>query len=191
MPTTGQASQHSPAMLAAFAAIAHEFRHSPANHMARQWIKKSFGHPETRARFAFYIDWIVTWGLDLDQACMMAPPAGSASPVGKMIRAEAHLILRWMRRAKMHAAFAETVAAMADTSTPDVGGTHRSARTPVAPALDQIASGSAGSARVVAATSIIGGEFVVCVGDANGPVIERFPRTVAGHRAAVALAEAE
>lgn len=46
-------------------------------------------------------------------------------------------------------------------------------------------------ARVVAATSIVGGELVVCDGDANGPVIGRFPRTEDGHRAATAMAEAE
>lgn len=43
---------------------------------------------------------------------------------------------------------------------------------------------------VVAATEIVGGELVVCEGDALGPVVARFPRTVEGHARATAYAEA-
>lgn len=42
--------------------------------------------------------------------------------------------------------------------------------------------------RVVAATDIIGGEFVVCIGNALGAVVARFPRTDEGYRAAIAVA---
>ena len=46
--------------------------------------------------------------------------------------------------------------------------------------------------KVVAATTLregeFVGEFVVCVGNALGPVIARFPRTAEGHRAALELA---
>lgn len=148
-------AQNSPALQACLDAIAHEFRHTPANHMARQWIGKSFGHPETRARFASFTARFVEQGYDLELACRLLRIA-CAAPRVPLITRELHLILRWMRARKMHVAFAETVAAMR----------------PV---------------RVIAATSIVGGQLVVCVGDATGPVIERFPRTVAGHRAALAL----
>ena len=111
-------AQHSPALQAALAAIAWEFRHSPANAMARQWIRKSFGHPETRARFAHQIDFFVRHGVTLNQACLYAaidcrvPHPGERVALPRMARNELRLILRWMRARKMHAAFAETVAAM-------------------------------------------------------------------------------
>jgi hypothetical protein len=42
---------------------------------------------------------------------------------------------------------------------------------------------------VVAATEIVGGELVICQGDALGPVVARFPRTAEGSARAHAIAD--
>lgn len=108
MPAT---AQHSPALQAALAAIAREFRHSHANHMARQWIAKSYGHPDTRARFYFFTQEFVARGLSLDEACEFVRGV-CALPRASTISKELHLILRWLRAKHMHRDFADMVAAI-------------------------------------------------------------------------------
>lgn len=131
-----------------------------------RWIRLSYGHPEVRARFAHFIRLFAVRGVDLDEACAMLAAECHARhklPLARMVRAELHLILRWMRAKRMHRDFVETLWAVQES----------------------------GSTRVVAATSVVGDEFVVCEGNALGPVVARFPRTEEGHKAALAMAGAE
>lgn len=81
-------------------------------------IQKSFGHPEVRARYRGYVARIAEFGFNLDQACAyMRAECAERRPFERirlpsMVRAELLLILRWMRRKRMHVSFAETVDAM-------------------------------------------------------------------------------
>jgi len=81
-------------------------------------IRKSFGHPEVRARFSGYIGRFVEGELTLDEACTLLKLDCSIKRPGEhirlpsMVRGELHMILRLMRRKGMHAEFAETVAGL-------------------------------------------------------------------------------
>lgn len=131
---------------------------------AERIIRMSFGHAAVRARFSSFIEWFSDRGIGLDEACDLLRDecAGTAAGAGDFrttTARELHLILRLLRAKRMHRDFADTLAAV-------------KANRP---------------ARVVTATSIAGGELIVCEGDALGAVVARFPRTEAGHKAALAL----
>lgn len=79
---------------------------------AERCIKMSYGHPAIRARFFTHSRLIIKDGLTLDQACaLVAVCAKGKRALRYGFEAELALILRWLRFKRMHAAFAETVAA--------------------------------------------------------------------------------
>lgn len=84
---------------------------------AEALIRRSFGHPETRARFHYYAAQIADPGLTLDQACDFLRAERTNDPrhshrLAHMIRSELHIILRWLRAKRMHRDFADMVDAM-------------------------------------------------------------------------------
>jgi hypothetical protein len=82
-----------------------------------RYIRLSFAHPETRARYAGHIRRFAEGNVSLDQACRILrmermSPRRESIALPRMVRAELHLILRWLRAKRMHRGFAETIVAL-------------------------------------------------------------------------------
>lgn len=95
-------------------------------------IRLSFGHPEVRARFRYYIDQFTASGVDLDAACALlrdecraSHPRERGVRLPSMVRAELHLILRWLRAKRMHRDFADMIEGLSTHRRRVAGAIHQ------------------------------------------------------------------